>query len=169
MSLSGQLVSTLWLRGCALIWTLLLHCLPQQLKREVCVNMVFGVGVCKCCRDAEPQPLGRPGSSAGYCDSSRQQQAAGPGPPSGLPLSGTSCVCGHQPLVPPSPLCSKPPPRDPLLQCTLVGGHNDTFCCPILLSLPLTSISWSLIEKSQFGSIDISEHLTNFGSILTGL
>lgn len=42
------------------------------------------------------QPLGSPSSRAGCCDSSRQQQAAGPGPPSGLPLSGTSCVCTQQ-------------------------------------------------------------------------
>lgn len=103
-----------WKEKCVLIW---------------CLVLVFA-------SVAEPQPLGRPGSSTGCCDSSRQQQAAGPGPPSGLPLSGTSCVCGHQPLVPPSPLCSKPPSQDPLLQCTLVGG-NDNFCCPILLSLTL--------------------------------
>lgn len=45
------------------------------------------------------QPLGRPSGGTGCCDSSRQQQAAGPGPPSGLPLSGTSCVCGQQPLL----------------------------------------------------------------------
>lgn len=87
------------------------------------------------------QPLGRPSSSAGCCDSSRQQQAAGPGPPSGLPLSGTSCVCGQQPLLPLlassvlSPLPSFPPSQDPLLLCTLLSGNRDTFCCPIVLSL----------------------------------
>lgn len=56
-------------------------------KREVCLYATVCVSP------------GRPGSSAGCSDSCRQQQAAGPGPPSGLPLPGTSCVCGPQPHV----------------------------------------------------------------------
>lgn len=67
-------------------------------KRTMCAVPECYSCVCVLCV-AGLQPLGRAGSSAACCDSSAQQQAAGPRPPCGLPLSGTSCV-GQQPLLP---------------------------------------------------------------------
>lgn len=68
-------------------------------------------------------PLGKPGSSAACGDSCRQQHAAGPGPQSELPLSGTSCV-GQQPLLP-----LLHPPFSGALLC---------FCapCPVAIMMP---------------------------------
>lgn len=67
-------------------------------KRSVCKYVTVCVGVCSL-----------QGCSPWGCQAAvlamviaAQQQAAGPGPPSGLPLSGTSCVCGQQSLLPSS-------------------------------------------------------------------
>lgn len=83
---------------------------------SICVRLFFSV--------LRLTPLGRPGSSAACGDSSRQQHAAGPGPQSGLPLSGTSCVSQQPPL--PS---LRPPVRGALL----------CFCAPCLVVLMMPS------------------------------
>lgn len=72
------------------------------------------------------QPLGRPGSNSVSVDSSRWQQWVGPGPPCGLPLSGTSCV-DQQPLL---PLCVLRLTYISFLLCTLPGSYKGTSCCP---------------------------------------
>lgn len=101
------------------------HCGLKEKRVFVCCSF------CVFLRVAGLQPLGRPGSSAGCGDSSRQQQAAGPGPLSGLPLPGTSCVCGKQQLLPSSFFRSYSPfPLNSIL----------CFCAPCLMSVMTFSV-----------------------------
>lgn len=83
-------------------------------------------------------PLGRPGGRAGCGDSCRQQQAAGPGPLSGLPLSGTSCVWGQKPFPPTCILLPKLPHSSlPMI----------LFCC---VPIPVAFMTLSISKKSTF-------------------
>lgn len=114
---AGQLVSWPWLRGCALMWALLLPCPILQLKREVCLQ----VTVCVFLRVAGLQPRGRPGSSAGFTDCSR------PGPPSGLPLQEPAVSVASSSFF--SVSFYSLPSQNPLLQCTMPSVHIVNFCC----------------------------------------
>lgn len=120
--------------SCGSVWGVVLAAEPSSCpaclcsSKEKCVSgawmlqfmCVFFSGV------AGLQSLGRPGSNSAWVDSSRWQQWVGPGPPCGLPLSGTSCV-DQQPLL---PLCVLRLTYISFLLCTLPGSHKGTSCCP---------------------------------------
>lgn len=121
VSVAGQLVSWLWLRGCALAWTLLLPCLRGEAVHRVCMLQF------RSCVLQGSSLGGRPNSSAGWGDSGKRQDL-------GLHL-GFLC---QEPAVSVASSFSFPPPFSRHQTPFLPRG----FCAPCMVVVMTLSVVW---------------------------